>query len=70
MFSTEFWAYCLNILKRQGVIVVFLCIATGYFYQDNQKIKKELDECQQMYNSLQAQIIQGYQYRFNTEYKY
>ena len=67
---TEFWAYVWEIVKRQGLIFVMLVAVSGYFYNENQTIKADLKQCHEMYNSLQMQIINNYQYRYNTDYHY
>ena len=67
---TEFWNYIWEIVKRQGLIFVMLVAVSGYFYNENQSIKADLKQCYEMYNSLQMQIINNYQYRYNTDYHY
>jgi len=67
---TEFWAYVWEIVKRQGLVFVMLVAVSGYFYNENESIKADLKQCNEMYNSLQMQIINNYQYRYNTDYHY
>lgn len=42
--DTTFWKFIQEQIKRQGTVVVLLCAAIFYFYQDNGKIKTELKE--------------------------
>ena len=58
-FFEKLGDYIIDVLKRQGAVVLCLAFAVWYFYRDNEQIKGEQIKCSALLDELKVEIIKS-----------